>query len=289
MVFIKGIIFAGGSGSRLYPTTIAYSKQLINIYDKPAIYYPIATLMEAGIREILIIITKENKKLYKKTLSNGKQLGIKIKYKVQKNPNGCAAGLKLCRRFVKNKPFVVLMGDNLIYGKEIISEINNITDNFSGAQIFCYKVKEPKDYGVATIKNNEIIKIDEKPKQPTSNFAIMGVYIYDKKVFNYINKINFSERKELEIPDINKLYLSNKFLKYKIISEKETWIDIGTPQKLLFASNFIYNIQKENKTLIACLEEIAYKKRYITYRQLKKLCLNKSEYAKYILSIREEK
>ncbi|MBQ6282842.1 MAG: NTP transferase domain-containing protein [Bacilli bacterium] len=285
---MKGIIFAGGNGTRLHPTTKAYSKQLINVYDKPAIYYPIATLMQAGIKDILIISTKENYKLYKKLLSNGAQLGIKIKYKIQNKPNGCAAGLKLCKSFVKNSTFCVLMGDNLIYGTELVSEIKNTNDNFIGAKIFGYKVKNPNEFGVINIKDNKIINIEEKPKNPKSDIAIIGAYIYDKNVFNYINNISISSRNELEIPDINKIYLKNDTLKYKIIS-KDKWIDIGTPEKLLMASIFIHDIQKEKNKLVACLEEIAYDNKYISFEQLKKLSANKSEYEKYISSIKEDK
>lgn len=286
---MKGIIFAGGNGTRLFPTTIAYSKQLINVYDKPAIYYPLATLMESGITDILIITTKENHNLYKMLLRDGKHLGIKIKYKIQKKANGCAAGLKLCKSFVKDDSFVVIMGDNLIYGKEIIQEIKNTSSEFSGAKIFCYKVDNPEEYGVASIVNKKIIAIKEKPKNPDSNLAIMGVYIYDKNVFEYIKNINYSERGELEIPDINKLYLKNKTLKYKIISSKEKWMDIGTPQNLLFAASFIHDVEVKNKTIIACLEEIAYKNKYITFEQLKMLASNKNDYGRYISSIKEVK
>ncbi|MBQ3475661.1 MAG: glucose-1-phosphate thymidylyltransferase [Bacilli bacterium] len=286
---MKGIIFAGGNGTRLYPSTSVYSKQLINLYDKPAIYYPLATLMKSGITDILVITTKENCNLFKKLLLDGKQLGIKIEYKIQKKPNGCAAGLKLCKSFVKKEPFCVIMGDNLIYGNEVVSEIRKISNDFSGAKIFCYKVRNPKDYGVINIKDGKIIKIEEKPKNPTSDLAIMGIYIYDKNVFKCIKNISISERNELEIPDINKLYLKNKTLKYKIISNKEKWIDIGTPENLLFASSFIYNTQKKNKTIVACIEEIAYHNKYISINQLKKLGKNNCEYGEYILSIKEDK
>ncbi len=286
---MKGIIFAGGNGTRLYPTTSAYSKQLINIYDKPAIYYPLATLMESGIKDILIITTKENYSLYRNLLHDGKQLGIRIEYRIQKKPNGCAAGLKLCKSFVEDQPFCVIMGDNLIYGNEIVNEIRKISNDFSGSKIFCYRVKNPKDYGIIDVKNGKIINIIEKPKNATSNLAIMGIYIFDKKAFEYIKNINVSERNELEIPDINKNYLEQGTLKYKIISSKEKWIDIGTPENLLLASNFIHNIQKRNKNIVACLEKIAYHNKYISINQLKKLGNSNSEYGKYILSIKEEK
>lgn len=286
---MKGIIFAGGNGTRLHPTTIAYSKQLVNVYDKPAIYYPIATLLKAGIKDILIITTKDNYNLYKKLLQNGKHLGISIKYRVQKEPNGCAEALKLCKSFVKDEPFCVIMGDNVIIGQEIVSEIRKNAINFSGAQIFCCEVNNPKDYGVLSVKNGKIIKIEEKPKNPTSNLAIMGIYIYDKKAFHYAKSISVSERNELEIPDINKCYLKDNALKYMIVSSHEKWMDIGTPENLLIASNFIHDYQTKNKTIIACLEEISYRNNYISFKNLQKLGSNSSEYKRYVLSIKENK
>ena len=286
---MKGVVFAGGNGTRLYPLTKAYSKQLVNVYDKPAIFYPIATLMEAGIREILIITTKENFNAYKNLLNDGSHLGVKIKYKIQKKANGCAAGLKLCKSFIKDDTFCVIMGDNLIYGKETIAEIKRASEGFSGAKIFCHEVEDPSRFGVVNVKNDKIVKIEEKPKKPSSNLAIMGVYIYDKEVFKYINQISLSERNEFEIPDLNKIYLKNDALSFKIVSDNEIWMDIGTAENLLAASCFVHDTQKKHNIEIACLEEIAYKKGYISIEQLKKMDIPKSEYGEYILSIKEEK
>lgn len=286
---MKGVVFAGGYGTRLYPLTNIYSKQLVNVYDKPAIYYPMATLMQAGIKDILIITTKDNYNSYKKLFNNGSSLGVRIKYKIQKKANGCAAGLKLCKSFVKNDTVCVIMGDNFIYGKETVLEIKKALKNFSGAKIFCHEVDNPKDYGVVAIKNNKVVGIEEKPKNPVSNLAIMGVYLYDSKVFDYINKITFSERNELEIPDLNKLYLKNNSLKCKVVSSDEVWMDIGTAENLLLASCFVHSVLKEKNTNIACLEEIAYKNNNISFEQLKSLGNFKSEYGKYILSIKEKK
>ena len=283
---MKGVVFAGGNGTRLYPLTKAYSKQLVNVYDKPAIFYPIATLMEAGIREILIITTKENFNAYKNLLNDGSHLGVKIKYKIQKKANGCAAGLKLCKSFIKDDTFCVIMGDNLIYGKETIADIKKASESFSGAKIFCHEVENPSQYGVVKLKNGKIIQIEEKPKKPSSNLAIMGVYIYDKEVFKYINQISLSERNEFEIPDLNKIYLKNNTLNFKIVSNEEVWMDIGTAESLLEASCFVHDTQKKCNIEIACLEEIAYKKGYISIEQLKKMDIPQSEYGKHILSIR---
>lgn len=288
---MKGIILAGGLGTRLYPLTKSISKQILPIYDKPMIYYPLSILMLAGIKEILIISTPRDIKLFKTLLSDGKQLGIKLKYKIQEEPKGLAQAFILGEKFIGKDNVALILGDNIFYGNDIVSKIENATKIKEGAIIFGYKVDNPNNFGVVEFDEKfNVISIEEKPKAPKSNYAIPGLYFYDNNVIQIAKNVSPSERGELEITSVNNEYLKMKKLKVELLNRGITWLDTGTCSSLQDASNFILTVQKMQGVYIGCIEEIAYIKGYIDKEQLKILAkpLLKTEYGKYLMDIVKE-
>lgn len=242
---VKGIILAGGKGTRLFPITIATSKQLLPVYNKPMIYLPLYTLIKSGVKDILIIVNKKDLPLFKKLLGNGKKFSVKLSYKIQNKPNGIAESFIISKSFLKNfKKVVLILGDNFFYGAGLFKSIKKSIESTSGASIFTYKVSNPKEYGVLHIKNRKPIKIVEKPKKPTSNLAIPGLYIYDNLVTNYVKKIKPSKRGELEITDLNNLYFENNDIHIEHLDDGITWMDMGSFDSYLDASMFIASLEK---------------------------------------------
>jgi glucose-1-phosphate thymidylyltransferase len=286
----KGIILAGGKGSRLFPITKIISKQLLPLYNKPMIYYPLSVLMLSGIDDVLIISTRNQIPLYKKIFNDGKNLGIKISYKIQKKPNGIAEAIKIGSNFVKKKKFTLILGDNFFYGNDL-SNILIDSSKKKGASIFLYKVNDPSKYGVAKIKKNKVIDIIEKPKDFVSNYAVTGLYIYDYKALNYLKHLKKSSRGELEITDLNKKYIDDNCINYKILNRGFAWLDNGTFDDYLKTQNFISMIENRQGIMIGCLEEIALNKKFITKKKLinnikkNKIFCNKD----YLLKIIDEK
>lgn len=282
---MKGILLAGGLGTRLHPLTNAISKQALPIYDKPMIYYPLSVLMLADIKDILIISTQRDIKVFKDMFNDGSQLGINISYKVQDYPNGIAECFLLAKDFINDDNVCLILGDNIFYGHDFVKILKNASQNTDGATIFGYHVSNPSDFGVIEFdENNNVISIEEKPKHPKSNYAIAGLYFYDNDVVEIAQNIKPSSRGELEISDINSEYLKRKKLKVEIMGRGIAWLDTGTTKGLLDASNFVYAIQSREGLYIACLEEIAYKKGYISKEDLLSLSkpLLKTDYGKYI-------
>ena len=266
---MKGIILAGGSGTRLYPATFAISKQLIPIYDKPMIYYSLSTLMLAGIKDILLISTPQHIDLYKTLLKTGEQFGISLKYKEQKMPKGIAEAFILGEKFIGKESICLALGDNIFYGENLIIQLRKAATLKKGAIVFAHPVQNPKDYGVVEFnKKNEPISIEEKPQEPKSNFVISGLYFYDNKVSKIAQKIKPSTRGELEISDINKIYLAQKKLIIYKMGRGIAWLDTGTPENLQEASNFIKTIETRQGFKIACLEEIAFNNGWVSNQQL---------------------
>ena len=282
---MKGILLAGGLGTRLHPLTNAISKQALPIYDKPMIYYPLSVLMLADIKDILIISTQRDIKVFKEMFKDGSQLGINISYKVQDYPNGIAESFLIAKDFINDDNVCLILGDNIFYGHDFVKILKNASQNTDGATIFGYHVSNPSDFGVIEFdENNNVISIEEKPKHPKSNYAISGLYFYDNDVVKIAQNIKPSSRGELEISDINSEYLKRKKLKVEIMGRGIAWLDTGTTKGLLDASNFVYAIQSREGLYIACLEEIAYKKGYISKEELLNLSksLLKTDYGKYI-------
>jgi len=270
---VKGIILAGGAGTRLYPITKVYSKQLTIIYDKPLIYYPLSILMLGGIKEILIISNKETIPLYKKLFSDGSQIGLSITYQVQDAPNGIAESFLVGEEFIGDDSVTLILGDNIFYGK--LNFLYNVLDNHKeGANIFAYQVKDPERYGIVEFDDEgNAVSIEEKPKNPKSPFAVPGLYVYDNKVIEISKNLKPSARGELEITDVNKVYMNLGKLKVQQIGRGVAWLDTGTPEALLSASNFFGVIDDRQGLKVACIEEIAYKKSFITKTQLQNLVL----------------
>ena len=281
---MKGIILSGGSGSRLYPLTLATSKQLLSVYDRPMIYYPLCTLMSANIKDILLITTNEDKKNFQKLLGNGSQWGISISYKTQDKPNGIAEAFIIGKDFIGKDHVALILGDNIFNGIDFSIEEIQQFENQNGAKVFVYEVPDPERYGVAEIKNGNVISIVEKPKKPKSNFAITGLYFYDNNVIKYALSLKPSKRNELEISDINKIYLSKKQLSVKKLGSGVVWLDAGTFISLLQSSQYIQTLQDRQNTLIGSPEEIAYLKNFIQKKDLKKLILkySKNTYGRYL-------
>ena len=282
---MKGIVLAGGSGTRLYPLTAPISKQLLPVYDKPMIYYPISVLMLAGIREILIISTPSDLPNFKKLLKNGNQWGINFEYAEQPQPNGIAESFIIGEEFICNDSVCLILGDNIFYGQGLIEKVQKATKQKEGATIFGYYVKDPERYGVTEFdKNLNVISIEEKPKYPKSNYAVTGLYFYDNDVVKIAKSIIPSARGELEITDVNKEYLKINKLKLELLGRGYAWLDTGTHESLLEASNYVQVIEKRQGLKIACLEEIAYRMKFINKEQLcacaKKY--GKSEYGNYL-------
>lgn len=287
---MKGIILAGGSGTRLYPLTKAISKQMLPIYDKPMIYYPLATLMQSNIREILIISTPRDIGSYKELLGDGSRFGISLSYKIQAKPKGIADAFIVGKQFIGKSSVALILGDNVFYGEKLNSILQRVVKRKKGATIFGYGVKDPTHYGVVEFDNkSNVVSIEEKPKNPKSNFAVPGLYFYDNNVISVAENIEPSNRNELEITDVNRVYMEQNKLKVEILEEGISWFDTGTYQGLLNAANFVETIQKEQRIYIACIEEIAYKKGYINKHQLLKLAesMIKTEYGQYLKNILE--
>lgn len=284
---MKGIILAGGSGTRLYPLTKAVSKQLMPIYDKPMIYYPLTTLMSAGINEILIISTLEDTPIFKKLLGDGKSLGCVFKYAIQEQPKGLADAFIIGEKFIGNDSVALILGDNIFYGSGLSIKLQSI-NNPKGGVIFAYHVNNPKRYGVVEFdKNNKAISIEEKPLQPKSNFAVPGIYFYDNTVVDIVKDIKPSQRGELEITDVNKEYLKRGKLNVQILDKGTAWLDTGTFNSLMQASQFVQVIEERQGLKIGCIEEIAYTMGFINETQLLRLAepLLKSGYGKNLLRL----
>lgn len=288
VIKIKGIILAGGAGSRLYPLTKSISKQLLPIFDKPMVYYPLSILMLAGIREILIISSTEHIHLYEKLLGNGEQLGMNFTYKTQDRPRGLADAFIVGEEFIRDEKVALILGDNIFYGQGLSEILRKSASLKHGAVIFGYHVKNPRSFGVVEIdlETNRAISLEEKPEKPKSNFAVPGLYFYDNDVIELSKNLEPSARGELEITDLNREYLKKGKLKVEIFGRGLAWFDTGTHERLLEASNFVNAIQKRQGFYIACIEEIAFGLGYIDKKQLKKLAESQSnsEYGQYLLS-----
>ena len=286
----KGIILAGGSGSRLHPMTLASSKQLLPVYDKPMIYYPLSTLMQAGIREILIITTPDDLSSYQDLLGDGTSWGIKLSYAQQPKPEGLAQAFIIGEDFIGDSRVCLILGDNIFYGDRIEETLKNAVLQQEGASIFAYYVNDPERYGVVVLdENNHAIDLEEKPLNPTSHYAVTGLYMYDNSVVSIAKSIKPSARGELEITDINKIFLEQQTLKVELFDRGTAWLDTGTIQSLLDAANFIRVLEERQGLKIGCPEEIAYRQGFIDSDELKCLAmrLDKSGYGQYLLELLE--
>jgi len=281
---MKGIILAGGTGSRLFPITLSISKQLLPIYDKPMIYYPLSVLMLAKIKDILIITTNESKPLFESLFQDGSHLGLNIQYATQDSPNGIAEALLIGENFVKKEPYALILGDNLFYGQGLMQLLKDAKNSSYGARIFGYRVKDANRYGVVTLDNQKNPKsLVEKPSNPTSNIAVTGLYFYDHKSIEYAKQLIPSKRGELEISDINRLYLKNKDLDVFLLGRGVAWLDAGTHESLLNAGEFIHTIEERQGFKIACIEEIAFLNGWIDEKQLVELSKKyNNNYGKYL-------
>lgn len=287
---MKGIILAGGSATRLYPLSKAISKQIMPVYDKPMIYYPLSTLMLAGIKEILIISTPRDLPMFKELLGDGSELGMRFEYIIQEVPNGLAQAFVLGEDFLEGESACLILGDNMFYGQGFSSMLREAQKIDKGACIFGYSVRDPRAYGVVEFdENNNVISLEEKPDKPKSNYAVPGLYFYDSTVVERAKNLKPSARGEYEITDLNKLYLNEGQLKVKLFGRGFTWLDTGNADSLLEASNFVETIQNRQGFYISCIEEIAWRNRWISSDQLMKLgqALDKTAYGKYIISLVE--
>lgn len=288
---MKGIILAGGSGTRLYPVTKSISKQLLPVYDKPMIYYPLSVLMLAGIREILIISTPQDTSRFEELLGDGQELGLSLSYAVQPSPDGLAQAFIIGEKFIGNDNVSLILGDNIFYGLGFSGLLKNVIKRKEGASIFAYQVKDPNRFGVVEFdENKKVLSIEEKPLNPKSNYAITGLYFYDNRVVEFAKSLNPSHRGELEITDLNNKYLEIGELNVEIFGRGFAWLDTGTHETLLKASQFVETIETNNAIKIACIEEIAYKMGFINKDQLINILmpLEKSDYGKYLLRVAQE-
>jgi len=284
----KGIILAGGSGTRLHPMTLSVSKQLLSVYDKPMIYYPLSTLMQAGIREILIITTPEDAASFESLLGDGRKWGVDICYRQQPKPEGLAQAFLIGEDFIGDSRVCLVLGDNIFYGNRIEDTLKNAVQQEQGASVFAYYVTDPERYGVVELDgDNNAIGLEEKPKNPKSHYAVTGLYMYDNDVIDIAKSIKPSARGELEITDVNKVYLERKALKVELFDRGTAWLDTGTIQSLLDAANFIRVLEERQGLKIGCPEEVAYRQSFIDGKQLKNLAqsLGKSGYGQYLLEL----
>ncbi|MBN2634969.1 MAG: glucose-1-phosphate thymidylyltransferase RfbA [Prolixibacteraceae bacterium] len=288
---MKGIILAGGAGTRLYPITRSISKQIIPVYDKPMIYYPLSVLMLAGIREILIISTPTDISLYENLFGDGSQLGLRIEYKIQPSPDGLAQAFIMGEEFIGDDNVCMILGDNIFYGYNFRGILEDAAQLEDGAIVFGYYVTDPDRYGVVEFdKNGKVISIEEKPEKPKSNYAITGLYFYSNDVIQKAKSLKPSKRGEYEITDLNQLYLNENRLNVKLLGRGFAWLDTGTHDSLLQASNFIATIEQRQGLKVSCIEEIAYKKGFISKEQLIELAtpLSKNQYGEYLLNLAEK-
>ncbi|MBE7053774.1 MAG: glucose-1-phosphate thymidylyltransferase RfbA [Ruminococcaceae bacterium] len=288
---MKGIILAGGKGTRLYPMTKTVSKQLLPIYDKPLIYYPLSTLLLASIRDILIISTPEDTPMYEKLLGNGERLGLNISYKVQESPRGLADAFILGEEFIGDDSVCLVLGDNVFYGQNFTRTLRNAIENNKGATIFGYPVSDPRAFGVVEFdENHNVVSIEEKPENPKSKYAVPGLYFYDNNVVEIAKNIKPSARGEIEITAVNNEYLKRGKLKVQLFNRGMAWLDTGSPQGMLQASQFVQTVQTVQGMYISCIEEIAWRRGFIDDAKLKSIGneLKMTDYGKYLLSLLEE-
>ena len=289
---MKGIILAGGKGTRLYPMTKSVSKQLLPIYDKPLIYYPLSVLLLAGIRDVLIISTPQDTPHYKELLGDGSQIGIAISYEIQDKPRGLADAFIIGEKFIGNDSVCLILGDNVFYGTDLTRALKHTIKELDGAAIFGYPVNNPTAFGVVKFdESNNVISIEEKPKNPKSNYAVPGLYFYDNDVVEIAKKVKPSARGEIEITAINNVYLERKKLKVTRLGRGMAWLDTGTPSGMLKAAQFVQTIQEMQGFYVSCIEEIAWRRGFINTKQLKEIgeSLKMTDYGQYILSLTEER
>jgi len=291
---MKAIILAGGSGTRLYPVTIAINKHFLPIYNKPMIYYPLSLVMLLGIKDVLFIVNPEDLKDFQKLFKDGSHLGMNIQYQIQEKPNGLAEGLILAEDFIRDDNICYMLGDNVFFGHDLINIMKDAKDKIEkngGAYVFGYAVKDPERFGIVEFdENGKVISLEEKPKEPKSNYAIVGIYFYDKEAISIAKKVKPSNRGELEITSVNEEYLKKGKLKVKLLGRGFAWFDAGTHKSFLEAGEFVATIENKTGLMIGCIEEIAYNNGWITKEQLLKLAepLKKTEYGKYLIELAKE-